>query len=286
MEAHTEAGQMFDPTQDPAILREQAYADGSHLDVRRRTHQLYTVEPVDFGRWTLERIRWRGDERVLDVGCGPGDLLGEMARRHQGWGLLAGFDFSTGMAVQAAVATRGLAVHILTGDAQTLPFADACFDVVMARHMLYHVPDIEGAVAEAARVLCPGGTFLVTTNGADSMHEYRTLRNQAATHFASIARPEFSTERFCLENGASFLKPYFEPVVTSTLNGTLRFPAAQPLVDYFASSRSLTMHPGHSEAEWLAVLEFVRAEAQAVIDEQGWFDVTKVAGAIAGRKAG
>ena len=41
---------------DPTILREQAYADDAHLDIRRRTHQLYTVDPVDFGRWTLERV--------------------------------------------------------------------------------------------------------------------------------------------------------------------------------------------------------------------------------------
>ncbi len=69
--------------QDPRILREQAYADAAHLDVRYRTHQLYTVDPVSFGRWTLELLTWRGDERVLDVGCGPGTLLIEMARQRK-----------------------------------------------------------------------------------------------------------------------------------------------------------------------------------------------------------
>jgi len=69
MDARPEAGQNLCPSHDPAILREQAYADGTHLNVRRRTHQLYTVDPVDFGQWTLEQIPWRGDERILDVGC-------------------------------------------------------------------------------------------------------------------------------------------------------------------------------------------------------------------------
>jgi SAM-dependent methyltransferase len=156
----------------------------------------------------------------------------------------------------------------------------------MARHMLYHVPAMERAVAEAARVLCPGGYFVVTTNGAHSMQEYQALRDRAAARFSSMTSPEMSTERFCLENGPEFLRPFFETVSSTALTGTLRFAVAQPLFDYFASSRSLTMHPGHSEAEWQAVLGFVRAEIQAAIDKHGCFDVTKVTGAIVGRKEG
>jgi SAM-dependent methyltransferase len=221
---------------------------------------------------------------VLDVGCGPGELLREMARQGDGWDLLVGFDFSTGMAIQAWSAAKDLPVRVFVGDVQAIPSPDACFDVVMARHMLYHVPDIDRAVAEAARVLCPGGYFLATTNSAHSMHEYQALRAQAAARFSSMARPEWSVERFCLENAPSFLEPYFESVATTPLRGTLRFPEAQPLVEYFASSRSLTMHPRHSEADWQAVLDFVRAEAQAAIDRRGCFDVAKVTGAIVGRK--
>jgi SAM-dependent methyltransferase len=284
MDARGETGQRVRGSEDPAILREQAYATSRQLDVRRQTHQRYTVDPADFSQWTLEQIPLRGEERVLDVGCGPGDLLREMACHDAAWGLLCGFDFSTGMAIQAAAATRGLRVRIFIGDAQAIPCADACFDVVMARHMLYHVPDMERAVAEAARVLRSTGIFAVTTNGAHSMHEYQVLRDRAAARFPSMTNPEMSTERFCLENGPEFLRPCFDAVTSKTLTGTLRFPAAQPLVDYFASSRSLTMHPGHSESEWQAVLDFVRGEAQAIIDKQGSFDVTKVTGAIVGHK--
>jgi 16S rRNA G1207 methylase RsmC len=81
---------------DQKVLREEAYADDSRLDVRCRTHQLYSVNPVDFGRWTLERLPWRGDERVLDVGCGPGGLLCEMARQHAGWRALVALTFRQG----------------------------------------------------------------------------------------------------------------------------------------------------------------------------------------------
>ena len=52
-----------------------------------------------------------------------------------------------------------------TCDAQDLPFDDGTFDVVVANHMLYHVPDPRRAAAEFARVLRPGGVLLAATNG-------------------------------------------------------------------------------------------------------------------------
>jgi ubiquinone/menaquinone biosynthesis C-methylase UbiE len=278
------------PGADPKMLREQAYADDVHLDVRRRTHQIYTVEPVDFGRWTLERLHWHGDERVLDVGCGPGDLLREMARRkstarHQGgWDMLVGLDFSAGMTAQAQLQAAGLPLHFFVGDAQTLPFPDATFDVVMARHMLYHVPDIDQAVAEAARVLRRGGQFLVTTNSAHTMPEYFQMRRQASLRFPAMLQSDALTDRFSLENGAAYLEPHFGRVEVHTLRGILRFPEAQPFVEYFASSRAMTMRPDHSDAEWQAIVDFVRTETEAVLARDGRFDVTKIAGALVGVK--
>ena len=49
-----------DQAQNAAILRGQAYADDSQLDIRYRTHQLYTVDAVDFGRWTWPATCWSG----------------------------------------------------------------------------------------------------------------------------------------------------------------------------------------------------------------------------------
>ena len=269
---------------DPTILREQAYADDSLLDIRRRTHQLYTVDPVDFGRWTLERVPWRGNERVLDSGCGPGEVLRGMARQSDEWSMLVGSDFSAGMAIEAASAAAELPTRFLVADAQANPFPNRSFDVVMARHMLYHVPDIQRAVAEAARVLRPGGQFLAITNSSQTMPEHFGLCRQVAARFPAKANPDRATGRFTLENGATFLQPHFSQVEVHTLPGTLRFPAAQPYMDYFASARALMMLPGHTDAEWQAVLAYVQAEVEAVITAQGHFDVTKMAGALVGFK--
>jgi ubiquinone/menaquinone biosynthesis C-methylase UbiE len=272
------------PIYDQKRLSEEAYADDTLLDVRYRTHQLFTVDPVDFGRWTLERLAWQGGERVLDMGCARGDLLREMARHNDGWGLLAGFDFSPGMVTKGVELGAGLPVRFFVADAQSMPLLDGTFDVVMARHMLYHVPDIQRAVAEVARVLRPGGQFLAVTNSAQTMPEHFDLCRQVAARFPAKANPDRATARFALENGATFLRPYLEQVEVHSLMGTLRFPTAQPYLDYFASARALMMLPGHTDAEWQAVLGYVRDEVEAVISAQGHFDVTKITGALVGFK--
>jgi SAM-dependent methyltransferase len=257
-----------------------------HLDVRYRTHQLYTLDPVDFGRWTLERLEWQGDERVVDVGCGPGDLLRQMARGRPDWWELVGFDLSAGMVAQATERTQGQEVRFLVADAQSLPFPDETFDVVMARHMLYHVPDIDRAVSEAARVLRPHGRILVTTNSAHTMPEYQDLIQGAARRFPGMEQRERVTDRFSLENAPDFLKPCFGAVQAHILHGTLRFPSAQPLLEYFASHRSMTMRDGHTDGEWQAVLGFVRTEVESVIACAGHFDVSKTTGALVGVRRG
>jgi SAM-dependent methyltransferase len=271
---------------DRNVLREEAYADDSRLGVRCRTHQLYTVDPVDFGGWTLERVPWRGDERVLDVGCGPGDLLCEMARRSAGWQALVGFDLSPGMAAKALRSGAGLPISWFVGDAQTLPFPAASFDVVMARHMLYHVPDISRAVAEAARVLRPDGYFLVATNSLHTMAEFWTLCEQAAARFPAMYPSVQLSTRFAVENAPAYLEPHFDRLQTHLLPGTLRFPTAEPFIEYFESSRALLMRPGHTAAEWQAVLDFVRGQAEAIVTREGRLDVGKVTGAIVGVKRG
>jgi SAM-dependent methyltransferase len=267
---------------DQRILTAEAYADDAKLDVRYRTHKLFTVNPVDFGRWTLERLAWRGDERVLDVGCAHGDLLREMALQNGDWGALVGFDLSAGMIDEALRQRGGDRVLWFVGDAQRLPFPAAIFDVVMARHMLYHVPDIVQAVKEAARVLLPGGHFLAVTNSAHTMPEYHAILDRAALRFPGIGRSLEAAGRFSLENGASLLAPHFDSVETHILEGTLRFPAPQPFLDYVGSSRALIMRPGSTDQEWQEVLDYVRAETESIIGRHGCLDVTKITGALTG----
>jgi ubiquinone/menaquinone biosynthesis C-methylase UbiE len=90
--------------------------------------------------------------RVLEVGCGTGLILSRLASSARS---AVGLDLSPGMLARAR--ERGL--NVVQGSADALPFADASFDLVCSFKVLAHVPDIERAMGEMARVTVSGGTI-------------------------------------------------------------------------------------------------------------------------------
>ena len=108
----------------------------------------------------LEHLLGPGPKRVLDVGCGAGFLANALALRgHEVTGLDAAQD-SLRVAALHDVTGRVSYEH---GDALALPHADASFDAVCAMDFLEHVEEPERSVAEAARVLAPGGLYFFHT---------------------------------------------------------------------------------------------------------------------------
>ena len=122
----------------------------------------------------LGRIDWRGDERVLDVGCGRGLVLVGAGKRLK-TGKAVGIDIWQAEdlsgnrpempmenARREGVAER---VSVVTADMRAMPFASGMFDVVVSRaviHNLYDAKDREAAIREVARVMKPGGRAVIS----------------------------------------------------------------------------------------------------------------------------
>jgi 2-polyprenyl-6-hydroxyphenyl methylase/3-demethylubiquinone-9 3-methyltransferase len=129
-------------------------------------HALAGLNPARFGymrRVLVEELRLASvDLRVLDIGCGGGLLAEEFARLGCA---VVGVDPSEQSlaAARAHAATLGLPIEYQCAQGEALPFTDACFDVAYCCDVLEHVTDVCRVIAETARVLRPGGTYLFDT---------------------------------------------------------------------------------------------------------------------------
>jgi SAM-dependent methyltransferase len=106
----------------------------------------------------LEWLAAKPGERILDLGCGDGQLT---KRAAASGAVVQGVDASTEMV--AAARSRGLAAE--QGSAEALPFADASFDAVFSNAALHWVRDQNAMMGEVRRVLKPGGRFVAEMGG-------------------------------------------------------------------------------------------------------------------------
>ncbi len=264
------------------------YATEGPLAVRIRTHKLYTRPDVDFTAWVLDHVPWRGDERVLDIGCGSGAYIEPVCQRLIRGGHLLADDLSWGMLRDVASKSLPACVTLLTGDGMRLSLSDGCCDVVLANHMLYHVPQIEGAVAEVHRVLRPGGYFVAATNARGSMQTFIAEMTEAchALGCPIVMPSSLARVRFTLENGWAFLKPFFPNVEQDTLESALVFPEAAPPVAYINSLRHVYGPQLPDGLAWETMIEQIERQIRSRIAGQGEYRVTKTTGVfIATRQA-
>jgi len=152
----------------------------------------YTTRRGKFLEWEriLDRIHLRGDETVLDLGCGRGAVLTAVARRLT-TGRVTGVDIwsttdQSGNAKDVTVRNASLEgvsdrVRVETADMRMLPFADATFDLVvssLAIHNIRSKADRQQAIIEGFRVLKPEGRIVIADIRATSAYAdaLRTLK--------------------------------------------------------------------------------------------------------------
>lgn len=256
------------------------YENASNLRARISIHELYSTNKHGWMRWFFEQLDIPCDSKILELGCGDGSLWAKnIDRIPDGWDITL-TDFSKGMLKDAKklLARAGERFKFNVVDAQSIPYEDESFDVVIANHMLYHVPDMDMAFAEIERVLKHGGQFFASTVGQAHMVQMREI---VAMFEPDIANTKsFShTERFQLENGMEKVSKWFKDVSIKRYQDSLNVTDPGALIDYIFSM------PGNIKENM--TMEKLKAMVNYLKDEinaNGGIHITKDTGFFHGIK--
>lgn len=203
---------------DPDVVRRQ-YTTEAGLLARRSIYASIVGEQAP--DVVFAALRELAPARVLEVGCGPGELSQRMADE-LGAEVVA-LDISERMVELA----RGRSVDACVGDVQQLDFPAASFDCVVAAWVLFHVPDLDRGLAEIARVLRPGGCLVAATNSERHLEELWALVGERSPS-ASLS--------FRTETGAGALAPHFDPIERRDVRGWVTVPDAATARAYIGSA--------------------------------------------------
>jgi SAM-dependent methyltransferase len=239
------------PWSDRGYLRDVQYRTDANLAARQSIYSCQHPR-IDLPGRVLDLVAPAAGETVLDVGCGNGLYLAELARREFA-GQMFGVDLSPGMLMAArerlgtvaAPAQRrartadGAAgsVSLVVADAVALPVRDGAADLVLAMHMLYHVPERELAIRELRRVTRPGGRVVIVLNGPGHLRELREIVNAVRGDDQWGQR-----ERVTLDDGEALARSCFSTVSRHDFVAELRIPGPEPVAEYVRSMSGTQHH--------------------------------------------
>jgi SAM-dependent methyltransferase len=163
--AFSSTGSADSPSPTPIVSSnsyEQAGAAAEHEELTAYLRNSASTDTIQnaMDRAISTMVIEPGD-RVLDVGCGPGDFLPRLAEAVGSHGFVAALDHAPGFLVEARALISSLAINTpvecIEGDALALPFPDGTFDSAHTERVLMHLTDPDQALRELRRVVKPGG---------------------------------------------------------------------------------------------------------------------------------
>ena len=218
------------------------------------------------------------------IGSGPGHLWRRNLDRIPTSFPVILSDASQGMITTARHELSAVPIHIhyTVLDAQSLPLPSDSFNVVIANHMIYHIPDIPKAIEDMHRILSRDGCLLAATNGDDHMHEIDDLVHaiEPSIIFGSRDLKDTRIIPFSMSNGEEKLSASFESVSKFNFDDELIITEVEPLVQYILS------FPGNAREVFASEekLSELKTTIEESIRNHGAFNVTKSAGLFVAKK--
>lgn len=255
-------------------VKEQ-FSNDKNLEQRIEFYKKYTTNKYKFADWLFDKYKFKENISILELGCGNGKHWeGRIDLLSKGCELVLS-DFSEGMLELAKEKYFSYKnVFFRQIDIQSIPFENDSFDVVIANHMLFHVPNLNKALLEVNRVLKEGGYFYSATDGNGGM---RPFLHNAIVKFEPTSTAFTEQLSFNLQNGSGILSKYFKNVERFDYENTLAITNTQDLIEWLKSTKSIS---GYSEESLLNVYNYfedikVKEGAINIPRETGVFISTK-----------
>jgi ubiquinone/menaquinone biosynthesis C-methylase UbiE len=256
----------------------EQYKDSTNLKIRINLHDRYGVNKCGWFNWIFDKINLKPKNRILEVGCGNGELWRESKGKIPKDTHIVLSDISAGMINDARENLKNLKdmVQFEIIDCNELPYENESFDVIIANHMLFYIKDKEKAFSEIKRVLKTGGYFYCSTYGVEHMKQIEELTKNFDSRIALAEVNLF--EIFGLENGEEQLKPWFEDIKKHIYEDYLAVDDYKPLLDYI-----LSCHGNEHEILKGRYNEFENY-VKSKVEKSGIFKISKHAGLFQCRK--
>lgn len=268
--------------QDREYLRKSQYQSADNLNARISLHENYSTNPIPWLAWVFHQMEIPEGAAILELGAGNGKLW---AQNHEAiaaeWTMLLS-DLSVGMLASAREVLRAHRnINFSSCDAQAIPIENESVEIVIANHMLYHLPDVHRAIAEVHRILRPGGKFYAATNGIAHLSELRNWAQEAIdpkkgkVDFHRIWADGMSG--FSLESGEDSFGIAFDNVQLILYEDDLQIDAVEPILAFVGSSS--LYQPSKME------LARLKDYLEAKLKTDGLLEVSKKTGLFVAEKA-
>lgn len=250
----------------------QQYENASNLRARIAIHELFSTNKEGWMPWFFKELKQelsmmssnyknynekisneniselsnldlkQPNIKILELGCGDASLWNKNFNHIPSNWEITLTDFSDGMLKDAKknLGEKRSRFNFKIVNAENIPFEEESFNVVIANHMLYHVPNINKALKEINRVLKSEGILFASTVGKNHMKEIREIISTFDIYSLTSESWEI-TDSFQLENGLKIVSEYFNMVELKRYKDNLKVTDPVYILDYIFSM------PGNNE---------------------------------------
>lgn len=226
------------------------YKNSKNVDARINLHNTYSANPQGWFHWIYDRLPVQNNMRILEVGCGNGQLWKDNLKRLPEQVRIVLSDISSGMLRNARknLPGSGDVFRYECFDLQEIPHEAASFDLVIANHVLFYAKDRDKALKELSRVLKKGGCFCCSTYGKLHMKEIELLAKEFDDRIALSEVKLYDI--FGLDHGEEELAAYFPSIEKYLYEDSLLVTELAPLAEYIYSCHGNQMQylSGRQEA--------------------------------------